>query len=131
MSTLHFRRLAALVAVVVSLVAARVGSEEVGSEEVGTWQRLGTDEIEAALSGHIIDYANARQEFSASGRTYYAETGGATEFGQWEARANLYCSLWPPSTAWSCYQLEQDTLDPGHLRFVGARGDVYPGHIRP
>ncbi len=100
------------------------------AEEVVPWQRLDTAAIQTVLAGNIIDYANARQEFSASGRSYYAETGGETEFGQWEARANRYCSLWPPSTAWSCYKLEQDAGDPLHLRFVGERGDSYPGYLR-
>lgn len=117
-------------AVFAPLVLAGALATFVNGEESVTWQRLSTSDIEAALSGRTIDYANARQEFSASGRSYYAETGGETEFGQWEARANRYCSLWPPSTAWSCYKLEQDAGDPLHLRFVGERGDSYPGYLR-
>lgn len=121
--------LARTAAVALALVALGAGTG--ASEETATWRRLATAEIEAALAGRTIDYANARQEFTASGRSYYAETGSQTEFGQWEARANQYCSLWPPSTAWSCYKLEQDTADPLHLRFVGERGDLYPGYVRP
>lgn len=123
-------RRAVLVAAVASVALALPFAAR-GEEAAIRWQRLGSDDIQAALAGKTIDYANARQEFSVSGRSDYAETGVETEFGRWEAPANRYCSLWPPSTAWTFYTLEQDADNPLHLRFVGDRGDLYPGFVRP
>lgn len=77
------------------------------------------EEIEAALIDRKLDYANAWQAFRASGRTLY--NAGEESWGYWRVDGDQYCSLWPPSDLWTCYDLErQGTV----LRFVGAGGDI-------
>lgn len=101
------------------------------AEEPGLWSRLTGAQIEAALSDATIDYdSGARQEFRASGRSYYAEEAGPLEVGQWQVQAGRYCSQWTPQGPWSCYILEQSADDARRLRFVGDRGDLYPGRLR-
>lgn len=47
-----------------------------------------------------------RQSFAKSGETIYVDAAGAKTFGQWLARGDKYCSLWPPSDRWVCYEME-------------------------
>ncbi len=101
------------------------------AQEAAVWGRLDSEQIEAALTNATIDYDDgARQEFRASGRTYYAEEAGPLEVGQWRAQANRYCSQWSPSGPWVCYLLEREATDERRLRFVGERGEIYLGRLR-
>lgn len=46
-----------------------------------------------------------RQYFAADGATPYYGSNGPASHGKWQVRGDQYCSLWPPSNAWSCYDV--------------------------
>ncbi|WP_425038929.1 hypothetical protein [Primorskyibacter sp. S187A] len=80
------------------------------------WLRLSSDvEVEEALANRTLVYdAYTTQSFSASGETLYITERVAQ--GRWAARGGQYCSVWPPSDVWTCYDLEVDGI---RLRFTG------------
>lgn len=84
-----------------------------------TWEPLTGDEVRTALEGRTLVYANAWQDFRASGRTLY--NAGADSWGYWRVQGDQYCSQWPPSDLWACYGLERLG---DRLRFVGAGDDI-------
>ena len=47
------------------------------------------------------------QIFQKGGQTVYIENGGASQ-GLWKVQADQYCSQWPPSQGWSCFEVLQD-----------------------
>ncbi|WP_375230831.1 hypothetical protein [Roseobacter sp. S98] len=83
------------------------------------WTPLNGDDVRAALTDRKLQYANAWQEFRASGRTLY--NAGADSWGYWRVEGDLYCSQWPPSDLWACYALERSG---DKLRFVGRGDDI-------
>ncbi len=69
-----------------------------------------------ALTGRALVYdGGATQDFRASGRTLY--NAGEPSWGYWEVRNGRYCSQWPPSTDWDCYDLTVSS-DGTLVRFV-------------
>ena len=89
------------------------------------WQPMAGAEITQALTGPVVDYANAWQDFRASGRTLYP--AAAEPWGSWAVRGNQYCSMWPPSDLWACYDVEGRG---DAVRFVGPAGDMTEGRVR-
>lgn len=81
------------------------------------WQRLLDDTaITEALAGQVVVYdAYTRQYFGPNGATQYF-TERASD-GRWAARAGQYCSVWPPSDTWACYDLE---INGNQVRFTSA-----------
>jgi hypothetical protein len=69
----------------------------------------------AAITALLSDHEMAgrdngrewRQIFQRSGATFYS-VGAAQTQGNWEVRGDQYCSVWPPSTAWACYDMTSD-----------------------
>jgi hypothetical protein len=47
-----------------------------------------------------------RQFFANGGETIYVDAAGQKTFGQWLVRGDKYCSAWPPSDRWVCYEVE-------------------------
>ena len=90
------------------------------------WRALDGAGIKAALEGRSLDYGDATQSFAAGGATVYL--AGDSSTGQWRVDGNQYCSMWPPSDRWSCYDI--DAKD-GALRFVAADGSVTQGIYMP
>lgn len=90
------------------------------------WTALTGDQITQILTGRVLDYGDKWQDFRASGRTLYFS--GAESWGYWDVRGDQYCSMWPPSDLWGCYDVAQSGEA---LRFVGAQGDVTDGVLRP
>jgi len=88
------------------------------------WTVLDGAGIEAALSGRSLDYGTATQDFRASGITDYVASRPTT--GQWAVRGDQYCSVWPPSDSWSCYDVDVSS-DGSEIRFRGAGGDETVG----
>ncbi len=99
------RRFALMLCVVASPVAA-------------DWVSLKGDAVRVALEGRVVEYENARQDFRASGRTLYT-FGGRDSWGYRRVQGDQYCSQWPPSDLWACYDLEQNGI---RVRFVGSAG---------
>lgn len=83
------------------------------------WTKLTGPEIQEALEGRVLQYENAWQDFRASGRTLY--NAGRDSWGYWNVRGDQYCSMWPPSDIWACYDLERSA---DKLRFVGDHNDI-------
>jgi hypothetical protein len=90
------------------------------------WIRLQDDAARAALEGRRVVYdSGAWQEFRVSGATLY--NAGRDSWGYWRVRGDQYCSMWPPSDLWACYDLE---ISGERLRFVGAHGEKTEGSVQ-
>ncbi len=89
------------------------------------WQTLTGADIQAALAGVTLDYGHATQSFSDTGETTYVS--GRPSLGYWNVRGDQYCSVWPPSDHWACYDM---AAKPDVLRFISASGDVTDGIIQ-
>ena len=77
--------------------------------------RMNGAEITEALAGKIVAGNQKgrewRQEFRASGWTSYRETNGGSSSpseGRWRVQGDQYCSVWPPSDFWACYDMARD-----------------------
>jgi len=46
----------------------------------------------------------------------------------WQVRGDQYCSQWPPSESWSCYDL---AIDDELVTFIGASGTEHPARFVP
>ena len=87
------------------------------------WQRLGDEAIREALAGRTLIFdAYTFQTFAADGSTQFV-TERASD-GRWEARGGQYCSTWPPSDLWTCYDLERAG---DRFRFIGPDRSVSEG----
>lgn len=100
------------IALMISLFAPQVVSAD--------WVTLTGGEIATALTGRTLAYAVATQDFRASGKTLYV-SNGRDSWGNWRIEGDQYCSQWPPSDLWACYDIQ---VSGGALRFVGERDDV-------
>ena len=105
------RRFALLIAIAADPVAAE------------PWTVLDGAGVEAALKGRVIVYENATQDFRASGRTLYV-FGGRDSWGYWRVQGDRYCSQWPPSDLWACYDV---AVSGDRVRFAGDGDDVTDG----
>lgn len=89
------------------------------------WQSLDAPAIKAALTARLLIYTDgATQQFNADGSTTYTTT--RMSYGTWRIEANQYCSQWPPSDRWSCYDMavSESGLD---LRFRAGDGSESVG----
>ncbi len=85
--------------------------------------------IVAALTGRVLGYDDATsQSFKADGETIFFSKDGKQSIGHWRVQAGRYCSVWPPSDHWACYDVTQDgaTVD-----FVADDGSISSGHYAP
>ena len=89
------------------------------------WVTLSGSEIEKILTDQTVDYAEAWQDFRASGRTLY--NAGRDSWGYWDVRGDEYCSMWQPSDLWACYSMARSG---DVVRFIGEAGDVTDGVVR-
>ncbi len=88
------------------------------------WQKLDGLAIEDALNSRTLDYGEATQDFFPDGRTSYKTE--EKNWGRWRVKYGQYCSIWPPSDVWVCYDIE--TKDVGlWLRFIGKDGNIFTG----
>lgn len=80
-------------------------------------------QIEAALTGRAVVYVDgATQDFRASGATLY--DAGRASWGYWAVRGDRYCSQWPPSDLWACYDMAEVE---GGVRFIADDGSFTDG----
>jgi len=93
---------------------------------------LGGDQIREALTGNKAVGMSGdpwSQTFDPGGHTLYI-AGGSPSSGRWEVRGDRYCSLWPPSTAWDCYDMTGDlAADPPTVTWISPGGKTYPAEI--
>lgn len=91
------------------------------------WQRFEDDAtLRAFLIAHPLVYeTGAFQQFNPSGRTLYRTA--ETSWGYWRVEGGQYCSQWPPSDGWDCYDVSRDGA--GAVRFVDAWGNASVGRV--
>ncbi|PSL21658.1 hypothetical protein [Shimia abyssi] len=106
-------------ALILGVLAGSAGAQE--------WQKATGEDAHAFLKDQIVDYGSAWQRFYASGRTLY--NAGHDSWGTWRVQGDQYCSQWPPSGLWDCYDV---MLHSGtDIRFVGSDGSTTDGRRRP
>ena len=86
------------------------------------FQPMDGAQITAALTDQTLLYEDARQVFYASGQTLYEDS--RPSWGRWRVTGDQYCSQWPPSDAWTCYDMAHRG---GVLRFIAADGRKIDG----
>lgn len=102
-------------ALILALLGGQVAAED--------WHPMTGPQIREALSGRMLAYgAAARQEFRKSGRTLY--DAGSPSWGRWAVRDDQYCSCWPPSDLWTCYDVARRG---DSLRFIDQNGEFTDG----
>ncbi len=57
--------------------------------------------------------SSARQYFNKNGETPYIDASGSKTYGGWLVRGDQYCSVWPPSDHYSCYDVEKGAAADG------------------
>ncbi len=97
-----------------------------GPVAASEWQKLDGDTILKALNTRTLHYEKAQttQTFFADGRTLYENKNSS--WGRWLVNSDQYCSVWPPSSAWVCYDLERHKMGL-MLRFIGESGSIFNG----
>ena len=82
--------------------------------------------ITAALTGKVLAYDDgSTQSFKADGETVYNK--GSDSIGHWTVEAGRYCSVWPPSDHWACYDV---TVEAGAISFIADSGAASVGHVK-
>ena len=82
--------------------------------------------ITQALSDATLVFdAHTMQHFAADGDTQYI-TDRMSD-GRWAARGGQYCSVWPPSDVWTCYDIE---IGGDVVRFISSDGFASEGTYR-
>ena len=115
------KTLACLTAIAFSLTVA-LGPTTATAED---WQPLDAPAITLALTARTLAYKDgATQQFNADGSTIY--TTDRDSIGAWRVEGPQYCSQWPPSDRWSCYDMtvSESGLD---LRFTASDGSESVG----
>ena len=83
--------------------------------------------ITGLLTGATLTYDDgSNQVFNAGGGTVYTKDRPST--GRWQVRGDRYCSVWPPSDVWACYDV---TNGAGAIGFVADDGSVILGQLQP
>ncbi len=97
-------------------------------------RRLSGVDIRDLLTGAVTaaprDGGEILQTFFADRRTRYDD--GRESWGLWEVRGDQYCSNWPPSPAWVCYDMfgwQQDGRQ--WVVWIGESGTRFEGYVRP
>ncbi len=106
-----------VLAVAICLCGANALAEPVGMDGPA---------IREALAGRAVagDQGGRkwRQVFHAGGTTEYSETNGRSSNpseGSWRVEGDQYCSVWPPSDAWACYDM---AMDGEEILFIESNG---------
>ena len=83
--------------------------------------------ISKALVGVALVYDDGTsQSFAGDGGTVF-EGGRGSSNGRWRVTGDQYCSVWPPSDSWACYDV---TVDGGAIAFVSADGSASVGRVK-
>ena len=81
--------------------------------------------IEALADETLIYDAYTLQHFAANGSTQFITERLSN--GRWDARDGQYCSTWPPSDTWACYDVQ---VSGDVVRFIGSDESVSEGTYR-
>ena len=74
------------------------------NDSVAGTKKLTGEEINSLLPTIIVKGEDTRQTFNKLGDTRYV-SGGRQSSGSWRTDKDKYCSIWPPSGDWSCYNV--------------------------
>lgn len=85
-----------------SIIAALALS---GAPAAWAEERLDGADIRAMLTEAWVAYDGARQHFLADGTTRYFSP--EESLGFWSVEGDQYCSRWPPSGGWTCYDMRR------------------------
>ena len=93
--------------------------------------KLSGAEITATLSEKEVAGTDngqpSGQIFRANGATFYAVAGNS-QTGNWKVEGDKYCSVWPPSENWVCY----DVLRDGNaIQFISPSGKASTYTLKP
>ena len=87
---------------------------------------ISDDAIRDALADEKLIYdAHTMQHFAANGSTQHITERMSD--GRWDVRDGQYCSTWPPSDTWACYDIQ---IGGNVVRFIGSDGSVSEGTYR-
>ena len=112
---------ACLTAIAFSLTVA-LGPTTAMAED---WLPLDAQAITLALTARTVAYKDgATQRFNEDASTIYTTPHPST--GAWRVERNQYCSQWPPSDRWSCYDVAL-SADGLNLRFTAGDGSESVG----
>ena len=85
-------------------------------------------DVAAALTGTTLSYGDGTyQHFGMGGETVFYGTDGKPSMGRWRVQAGQYCSVWPPSDHWACYEVK---VVGQQVDFVAGDGSVSVGTLR-
>jgi hypothetical protein len=115
------------VALLLMLLASPVFAVEAAEPAAPTQQQLSE-----LLSGNSMQGSWAGrpylQYFDPGGSTRYREQGGNETTGRWRVdESGQYCSQWPPSDRWVCYQV----LVSGSDIYWKSGDEHYPAEVKP
>jgi hypothetical protein len=89
-------------------------------------EKLSGDVIKAVLSDKVLTADDGgkkvEQIFQATGLTLY-KVDGQQSIGTWKVEGDKYCSVWPPSQFWACYDV---TRENEVITFIASDGTRYP-----
>lgn len=106
------------VLVLLALLAGPAGAEAVKLDGAG---------VTKALVGVTLIYDDGTtQSFALDGGTVFDGGKGASN-GRWRVAGDQYCSAWPPSESWACYDV---TMEGGAVSFVAADGSASVGRVK-
>ncbi len=84
------------------------------------WQTLDAATLKSALLARVVVYdGGATQQFNPDGSTTYTADRPST--GAWRVDGPQYCSQWPPSDIWSCYDVAR-SANGLNIRFTAGDG---------
>jgi len=98
----------------VALLMAAVLALPVNADEAKTdGAKLTGADIKTLLPTIASPHDNSRQTFETSGETRYENQRGPSS-GSWRVEGDQYCSVWPPSRDWTCYDVAISDSDLAH-----------------
>src|SRR4051812_6383277 len=81
------------------------------------------------LTGAIVEGSSWKQSFEKGGATVYVADGKQST-GRWDVQGDQYCSMWPPSDAWSCYAVTSTVVgDATTITWISADGSRESGRL--
>ena len=96
-----------------------------GAGMAENWVPLRGEALTGFLTDRVVEYDAAWQRFHATGRTLYH--AGRESWGYWTERDGQYCSQWPPSGLWECYDVESRGVN--EVRFIDGGGKTTKGRL--
>ena len=116
-----------IVVAVAAMILVRV-MPPAGPVRADSWHAADGPGAAAALTGKLVVYeGGASQDFAGSGTTTYTD-GDSTSTGRWGIRDGRYCSVWPPSDRWACYDIALNA-DGTAVRFTDDSGTQTVGRF--